>query len=373
MPNLDYNNAYENLNSSHDNKLDNVIKEINELANGRAEWKDKIDDKLINETLNGDLRTYLENNWEVAFILLAKINSLDSSTIDPDALKSVRSLVRVLAECYWVSQVNLAKDFKWKFNKLKDDYFVQAQNLGKTVDSLLVEGKKDEAQKAIDKIKSLINSAQGDINRMDENFWKINRTAAINELWNLTVDGAKWYLSEMNKLVNAAQQKVTAAESQKPQEEAVDNESDLEEVLDKWDKVGEELVNQINSLAWEWCDFLILNGDKLSYDTKKLSAFLDSFDQDKLKDYRKIVNRKPADIYKWRAINIAVQIIFKKLDGDNNRNPVNGVWLSWDSWLCNRIKQYQKENNIRSTWRLDWKTFESLRIGFIINGSSIVS
>lgn len=90
---------YESLSQDHDQKLDWIIKEINELSDTNG-GNDKIEsDLIVNNELNEWLKWYLESNKDVAKLLIDKINSIDASNLSEEVKQSLQNLAKLLS---WV-------------------------------------------------------------------------------------------------------------------------------------------------------------------------------------------------------------------------------------------------------------------------------
>jgi len=124
---------YESLSQEHDQKLDWIIKEINELSDTNG-GNDKIESELIvNNELNEWLKWYLESNKDVAKLLIDKINSIDASNLSQEVKQSLQNLAKLLSwvvdwpvEWDEISQEVINPSFdkfkkmieEWKLNKL---------------------------------------------------------------------------------------------------------------------------------------------------------------------------------------------------------------------------------------------------------------
>ena len=112
--------SYESLSKEHDQKLDGIIKEINDLSDTNSE-NDKVESEIIvNNELNDWLKSYLENHKDEAVLLINKINSIKTENLSDEVKQSLQNLVKLLSWVVdWSPEWNETEVSNPSFDKFK--------------------------------------------------------------------------------------------------------------------------------------------------------------------------------------------------------------------------------------------------------------
>lgn len=350
-------------------KFKDIVTEIDQLKNKDKE-DDVIDDKVLDDVLTGTLRKHLLENRQVAMILYHEICGINTNKLDSTVQKSVNDL----KNCLWTYSYTNANEhiveIKWAkafLDQMKGELeWIKGwrENYRENIDG----ASKEDVKALYNYVKVTAERNFEDLNRYFEGY--VNRIV-VDEKENEKQD----LLKERNGIQNEFFDflaKIKGVYDNLPSVAVnpVEHSSTSLKTIDrKWNNINQKLVSDINNSLWQDNSFLSLDeSGNLLYDSEKLNNFLNSINEDNFWDYWKVDRGLHiiCDRTNWRAMNIAVQILFNEKDDANL--TVNGFWQP-NSQYYNKIKDYQKTNKIEpADGKLNFATFDKLRSSSSVNG-----
>lgn len=387
---------YESLIQNHDNELNWIIKEINELSDFNKNNDNIESNVIVNNELNEWLKWYLENNKDIAITLINKINSIKTDNLSNKTKQDLQNLVRLISSVInwtveWTETEkvdlpfrNLTELANISFNKLEElikankdlgllndefqnimEFISDDKNNIRTLSlyakmlplSEKYQGNREVFDRISNAIRSHFNITWSDAEttkklRLSEIFKDKNSKSDLTELYKEYI----WNNWNWNSLSNNWNFKKGTELTFSYKDFAKEFNNKFKEInnknIDK-NNIGKnmtvERVNSINKFVNNimWSDsneFLNFEGENLKYSIEKVKKFLSSINKNNF-------NRIKRD-GKYARIS-AVQIFLNEKYGKNL--VIDGEYSNWCSTYL-AILDFQKEYNKKYNDKLkeDW-------------------
>lgn len=350
-------------------KFQDIVREIDELKD-KDKTNDVINENVINGVLSGELKKHLINDKQVAKLLFHEIRRIDINKLDQSVKASVINLRNNLGYLSYYEDDNQAEEMKlaWVYFDWMESLYNWIKTMrDETRNNIQIDPWDGTLKSDVKPLYDYINNAENgylvDFENYSSQFENhINKIVVDSQMTtkNEMLAKANNYKTEFGKIIND----INTIYSKLPDEAVKSDEqgsTNLINIDKKWNNIDITLVNSIKTAIWEDKCFLSLDGSgNLSYDSEKLNNFLNSINEDNFWDYWKVDRSLHiiCDRTNWKAMNIAVQILFN--EKDNANLTVNGFWQP-NSEYYNKIKDYQKTNTIEpADGKLNFTTFNQL-------------
>ena len=186
--------TYEQLSDNHDAALNGIIDEIKVLSDA-DNTNDKLENSvIINGQLDAWLKSYLEDNKNVAILLVNHVINIDTTNISPDAKQSLQKLVSLLS---WVvnwpvewneSIQEVAKPSFDKFKKMIEEWRLNKLNTLKN--------------REVDDVVKFVENSNHDISSLNLFADMFNQQALHGGDWNFRHTDRKNFYSVFNAIKN---------------------------------------------------------------------------------------------------------------------------------------------------------------------------